>query len=243
MLLRYLEQFAFGLFGLVYGAPPTMHIRASQDPGLPPRIDLRTSTCVPPPPLINQQDVPMCAAVAFISALHCSLRRRGLWRLPVSDRLPDAEQLYQHALQGCAVSKKGLTMNCLLQSLQELFGSDLRSLRLAPKQVERHRIRHHLAEGTPLIVGYVSDDRRQSFQASAHEAAAVGHELPSLLQAPSSDERVGHCVILMGYEGERCLARNSAGPDWGLQGHFWIPLHMLEDPLQTQDIWAFVTTA
>lgn len=234
MLSQILEHIAARIYHLAYGTPPTMHLRTSE--ALPHSVDLRTSTCVPPPPIVNQKDVPMCAAVAFVSALHCCLRRQGLWNLPVSKSPPDVDQLYSHA-QSCAVSNQGLTLACLLHSLLDLYGRDLEALKLGPKPVERHLIRHHLAAGTPLVVGYISDDRRENFQASASMAAHMNHELPPPL---STGREVGHCVILMGYTGERCLARNSTGSDWGMEGHFWFPLHMLEDARQTPDIWAFV---
>lgn len=66
-------------------------------------------------------------------------------------------------------------------------------------------------------------------------------ESSPVLSVPlDSDKELGvHAVLFVGYdlEKELVLVRNSFGPSWGQQGHFWVPFAYLDRDLT--DAWVF----
>jgi C1A family cysteine protease len=107
------------------------------------------------------------------------------------------------------------------------------------------RVLEVLQSGKTVVVGYLVDARREKFHNSTHVAKIFNYTLPPLQTSAFS----GHCVVLVGLPKERttsdsrlyCLARNSFGPQWGLNGHFFIDLAHLLDESQTPDLWIFAS--
>lgn len=62
-----------------------------------------------------------------------------------------------------------------------------------------------------------------------------------VLNIPADDEQQlgAHAVLFVGYdlEKQQILVRNSFGPKWGEQGHFWVPFAYLDRDLT--DAWVF----
>ena len=205
----------------------------------PQRVDLRQSVCFPSLPVRSQGRVPECVSAAFAAALYCALRRRGLQRLPdcPNDVLPDTGQLHARATTYCPGLTDGVTIACVLRALADLYGAALRALGCKPHPLppSRTAICKALGSGVPVVVGYRTDARRETFHADDATAAALSYRLP-----PFQGPHMGaHCVLLLGYllGPDVALARNSYGASWGLDGHFLIALSDLEDLAQCPDRW------
>jgi C1A family cysteine protease len=88
-----------------------------------------------------------------------------------------------------------------------------------------------LASGFPFVFGFTVYDSFES------DAVAQTGKVPM----PSQAEQVlgGHAVLAVGYSdaSQRFLARNSWGPDWGVNGYFTIPYAYVTDPNLADDIW------
>ena len=70
-----------------------------------------------------------------------------------------------------------------------------------------------IADGRPIITGiYVNDDFQDT---------CVVSEYPMPMN--------GHCCVIYGYYNTTFLARNSWGPDWGLNGNFQIPFSYMNN--------------
>jgi C1A family cysteine protease len=104
-----------------------------------------------------------------------------------------------------------------------------------------------LNAGLPFILGF---DVYDSFD--GEQIARTG-----IMTYPAADEAYlgGHAVLVVGYDTEfaynadlkrswvshvdtgpaALLIRNSWGKDWGLDGHFWMPLDYPDD---SSDVWA-----
>ena len=63
----------------------------------------------------------------------------------------------------------------------------------------------------------------------------------TILTPPSADESPlgGHAVCLVGYDLSRklVLAKNSYGPDWCMEGYFWMTFEYITT--QLMDAWIF----
>ena len=59
------------------------------------------------------------------------------------------------------------------------------------------------------------------------------------MPAPGENVLGGHCVLAVGYDDsqQRFLARNSWGPDWGIEGYFTVPYAYLTDTSLSSDFW------
>lgn len=92
-----------------------------------------------------------------------------------------------------------------------------------------------LAQNNPILFGF---SVYQSFEED--EIARTG-----IMKLPSSSERVlgGHAVMMIGYDNKReaFLVRNSWGPDWGLNGNFWMPYSFALDPNMADDFWTVIS--
>lgn len=107
-----------------------------------------------------------------------------------------------------------------------------------------------LTQGSPFILGFTCYDSIDS-----DELAHTG----VMTQPDPKKEQVigGHDVLVVGYatkfktseavktagvdpslvDDTALLIRNSWGPDWGLQGHFWMPLSYATNPSIGGDAW------
>jgi C1A family cysteine protease len=90
---------------------------------------------------------------------------------------------------------------------------------------------HCIADGYPFVFGFTVYDYFESA-----EMAEKG-----ILQMPTAGEGVlgGHAVMACGYDQnvKRILVRNSWGPDWGLQGYFWMPYEYISNTDLADDLW------
>lgn len=88
-----------------------------------------------------------------------------------------------------------------------------------------------LAVGHPIVFGINIYD---SFESD--EVAKTG-----IVPLPTLNEQClgGHAVLIVGYDKEkrRFKVRNSWGPDWGDQGHFWLPFDYVLNSDLAEDFW------
>jgi len=106
---------------------------------------------------------------------------------------------------------------------------------------DRLQLRACLASGYPFVFGFTV---YESFE--SQEVADTG-----VVPMPEPGERAigGHAVLAIGYDLGKKLpgslmmeVRNSWGPDWGDQGHFWMHMIYLTDPNLASDFWTIRLT-
>lgn len=92
-------------------------------------------------------------------------------------------------------------------------------------------MRSCLAEGFPFVFGFTV---YESFESQ-------GVAQSGIVPMPQPSERVvgGHAVLGVGYNDARrqFIVRNSWGPDWGLQGYFFMPYDYLSNRNLSDDFW------
>jgi len=88
-----------------------------------------------------------------------------------------------------------------------------------------------LASGSPFVLAI------GIYSGSESPEAAQTNTMPT----PKAGESFlgNHAVMAAGYDEahERFLMRNSWGPKWGMQGHFWLPYAYAKDPKLAGDFW------
>jgi hypothetical protein len=87
-----------------------------------------------------------------------------------------------------------------------------------------------LANGFPFVLGFVVYSSFESPQATK----------TGIIPMPGPHDYVlgGHCVVVVGYNQNYWICRNSWGTSWGNHGYFKIPLAYFLDPNLTSDIWS-----
>jgi len=88
-----------------------------------------------------------------------------------------------------------------------------------------------LASGFPFVFGFMV----YSYLESPQMAKTGILPMPS----PGEQRKGGHAVICCGYDLKKrlFLVRNSWGPEWGLNGYFWMPFEYMTNPNLCLDFW------
>lgn len=104
---------------------------------------------------------------------------------------------------------------------------DLTYLRVHQGQAE---MQNCLAEGFAIVIGI---NVYESFESSA---VAKSGEVPM----PAADEQLlgGHALLVVGYENDKWIVRNSWGADWGDKGYCYLPFEYLLKSGLSGDFWA-----
>lgn len=89
-----------------------------------------------------------------------------------------------------------------------------------------------LATARPVVIGI---SVYESFE--SEEVAKTG-----IVPMPSPSEELlgGHAVLVVGYEHNRFIVRNSWGTSWGDRGYFYLPEEYLSDPKLSSDFWTLL---
>jgi len=110
-----------------------------------------------------------------------------------------------------------------------------RSIKYKKVDQTKDQIKQCLIEGYPIVFGFAV---YPSFMTP--EVRKTG-----IMPMPKPDEESigGHAVVLVGIDDEKqaALVRNSWGPNWGLNGYFWMPYKFLLDDNQAADFWLLET--
>lgn len=212
----------------------------------PERVDLRVSSCFPSLPVAEQGDEQSCLVHSFSAALHCLKTQSNLEHFPASRvETVDFSRVFREALSTSPDRSKGTSFEDVVQSLLRVHARDLTLLgwRLVYLQNSVEQCKRRLREGLPIVAGYQVNARIDRFHTSATVCREHGYLLPSF----SEDRRpvAAHAVLILGFDDafQSFLARNSWGPEWGVDGHFLIRYKDLEDGAFFTDLMSFVAAA
>jgi len=197
-------------------------------------VDLRENTCWPYLPVDNQGDQVSCVAHTFAMALYCALQRNR-----PHDLYPDLAQVFERALRVSPDPSRGVSFEAVADGLMARFAPDLRALGQTFAPIAAQQAQKHLRHGIPVLVGYQVDDHIHAFHLDAEVCAARKYRLPL---CDGHKVMSGHAVLLVGYDldMQAYIARNSWGPDWGVDGHFFIDFRVFHDVTTVTDVWTLV---
>jgi C1A family cysteine protease len=112
---------------------------------------------------------------------------------------------------------------------QALKNKALKYTRLDNTQIEQ--LKDSLHEGLPFVMGF---SVYESFESP--EVAKTG-----LVPMPKPNEQClgGHAVAVVGYDDRHnyFIVRNSWGPDWGVEGYFFMPYEYVTNANLCSDFW------
>ena len=110
------------------------------------------------------------------------------------------------------------------------YGADHQALKHERVSQSKIMIEAAISQGIPLCIGIAV---YESFE--SEEAASTGH-----IPMPESYESLlgGHEVLMVGYNQDGGIIRNSWGASWGDKGYFYLPWDYLLYPELTFDFWA-----
>lgn len=227
----------------VFSAPPAAAAAAV------PEMDLRAGC----PEIYDQGRLGSCTANALAAALEFDMLKQ---RLP--NFRPSRLFLYfaTRELDGTVQADAGASIRNAMRAVsntgfcsERLWPYQRRRFRVPPPQacydmarlhrsISYARIPRQLAElkgclssGFPFLFGFTA---YESFETSAvAQSGALG--------LPQRSESVAgaHAVLAVGFDegSRRFLVRNSWGPGWGMEGHFWMPYEYLLNENLSDDFW------
>jgi hypothetical protein len=154
--------------------------------------------------------------------------RRNLRRLPISGRVPEPKLIFLDALAKSHDPLRGISFDAALEVVRRHFGDDLDALKFRLGHVgdiSAERVRDRLLHSVGVVVGYQMCGAVHDFHGTAAGCLRNGYMLPPLTAPVVS----AHAVLIVGFDDDAgaFIARNSAGPGWGLEGHFFIPYDRL----------------
>lgn len=85
-----------------------------------------------------------------------------------------------------------------------------------------YNLKSALCDGFPIIFGFM-----------VYENISDN----GYIDMPSGDAMGGHAVLIVGYDQNNFLIRNSWGDRWGLHGYSWMPYGYVLDPMLSDDFW------
>ena len=110
--------------------------------------------------------------------------------------------------------------------------ANLRKVISYSKCVDFMSVKSALAAGNPVVVGfYVYSSFETSYVATTGIMPYPNVNREHLLG--------GHAVCLVGYDDTHnwFIARNSWGTGWGIQGYFYMPYQVIQNPNMSSDFW------
>jgi len=217
---------------------------------LPKSVDLRPQC----PPVYDQRPLHRCTANAAAAAVQFARRKYGL-----ADFTPSRLFIYYNGrkLQGTQHKDAGTSLREVIKVLvsqgdcpEQHWPYDPAQVNAQPpqscyqdavkyKDIAYERIaqdlahmKARLAAGSPFVLTFGIYSGSE-----APEAAQT-----DIMPIPKAGETFlgDHAVMAVGYDDARAMfiIRNSWGPKWGMQGHFWLPYTYATDPKLAGDFWA-----
>lgn len=105
----------------------------------------------------------------------------------------------------------------------------LEYLRISPHTL--YGVKLALYQGYPVSFGFMIFESMMTKEVTNSGYVPV----PSKKEQPMG----GHAVLAVGYDDEKksLLVRNSWGPNWGIDGYFWLPYEFVSEPNMSADYW------
>lgn len=94
-----------------------------------------------------------------------------------------------------------------------------------------------LQSGFPVVFGFIVYDSFESDQVAATGMVPVPTDFDNVMG--------GHAVCTIGFDDDKkCfIVKNSWGPNWGVNGYFYMPYQYIGDPNLVSDFWILKTVA
>lgn len=102
-------------------------------------------------------------------------------------------------------------------------------LRITPHTL--YEVKHCLSDGYPVAFGFTI---YESFMSDTVARTGIAS-----MPGPNEQPMGGHAVLAVGYDDSKnaLLVRNSWGPNWGIDGYFWLPYGFVTDANMSADYW------
>jgi C1A family cysteine protease len=216
---------------------------AAQLKSLPKSVDLRPQC----PPVYDQRPLQSCTANATAAAIEFERMKHGL----KPDFTPSRLFIYynERKMLGTEGKDDGAPLREAIKTLakqgdcpEHHWPYDVQKVNLAPphpcyQQALKYKdlvyerlpqdiphMKACLAAGSPFVLAFGIYSGAES-----PEAAKT-----NVMPIPKAGEKFlgNHAVMAVGYEDskELFIVRNSWGPKWGMEGHFWFPYAYAKDP-------------
>jgi len=201
---------------------------------VPKRVDLRRTTCFPYLPPEDQGHEGSCVSHAMSAAVQCAQRRRNIDAL--ESWAPRVEQHFRMARKTSNAARRRPTEEGItFTEAAKAFANDgIKTFRLKPSL---NNFKQCLHSGYPFVFGFTVTKPMRRWQDSASQQKASDYVLPDY----NPDHAVDgfHSVMAVGYDdcfrGGSFIVRNSWGPSWGHNGHFFIPYRTMADERVVKD--------
>lgn len=215
---------------------------------LPASVDLRPQM----PPVYDQGDLGSCTANAACAAVEYDMKVQN-----EAVALPSRLFLYyvERKIDGDTNQDGGSTLRTAITAVNQfgvcndtIWPYDCSKFAVAPpesayEQAKLHKglksfsvqqnlyeLQHCLAVfRRPIIFGF------QVYQSFESQEVADTGIMP--IPRPGEQNLGGHAVCIVQYEPGYFIVRNSWGPNWGLSGHFKMPVEFILNPAYCSDFW------
>lgn len=215
-----------GVYSVEYWFDPKK--MANEGKTLPIRVDLRRRKCFPYPIPEDQGTEGSCVTHAMSTAYICAQRRHNI--NVVNSDVPLISRLFEESRKKSKIKRpvsKGVTFSEAMKSLSD----SAKWFRLGR---EVNNFKMCLSFGYPIVVGFAVSKIVKKWQDDARLLRSTEYVLPLSTSDQNEDDdnlHGYHCVLLVGYDdnfrGGVFIARNSWGPNWGHNGHFYFPYQLI----------------
>ena len=223
--------------------PNYVSLNFGSDKQLPAKVDLRPKFG----PIRDQGNEGACTAFSSVAAYDCDNSAMS--------GAPQFQYYNERDIQGTIDSDSGATISIAVKALstyglcQEATwpysqpfttkpstdayaeASKNKALQYAHVSQTPESMKACLISGFPFVFGFTV---YQSFE--SQDVAQTG-----MMPMPQPGEQIlgGHAVVCCGYDDTlQCwLIRNSWGPNWGVQGYFYMPYAYLDNNTLCSDLW------
>lgn len=214
--------------------PKTEYNFQTSSNSLPTRVDLRRTTCFPYLPPQDQGVEGSCVSHAMSAAVECAQRRRNIDVL--QSWSPHIERHFQMAKNGTPSarrrpSEEGITFTEAAKAFEQ---DGIKTFRLRPSLENFKKCLH---SGYPFVFGFMVTNPQRSWQDSESLQKQTDYVLPEY----NPDHAVSgyHSALCVGYadshQGGVFIVRNSWGPLWAHNGHFFFPYKTMANKSVVKD--------
>jgi C1A family cysteine protease len=218
---------------------------------LPTRVSLRSQM----PPVYDQGELGSCTANSIGAILELNERKQ----LETDAATPSRLFIYynERVMEGTVSEDAGAEIRDGIKSVAQLgappetsWPYDVTKFSKKPPAKVYSEAKKHLAlryarvmQDTIPLQTVLAGGEAISFGFTVYTSFETGVGSNGIVSMPQPDEKVlgGHAVVAIGYKpikGQLYFeCRNSWGPSWGDQGHFWMPSSYLTSSSLASDFW------